>query len=73
MINRKGTIYVELPEELQTGKKKDASITISISIVGTKSIEGKKGQDFIDESMEEIGAEFKKFVKKRTKKELSGD
>lgn len=70
MINRKGTIYVQLPTELQTGKKKDASITISITIVGTKGMESKKGQEFIDSAMEDIGKDFKKFVKKRAEKEI---
>lgn len=73
MINKSGTIYVELPEELQTPKRKDASISISISITTTKDMEknsSKQIEKFIADATKEIGKDFKKFIRKRSEKML---
>ena len=66
MINKSGVIYVELPEELQTTKRKDASISISISITTTKEMEkecSKQIEKFIADATKNIGKDFKKFIK----------
>lgn len=73
MINKSGTIYVELPEELQTSKRKDASISISISITSTKEFEkssSKAFEKFIAETMKGVGKDFKKMIRKRADKIL---
>ena len=76
MINKSGTIYVELPEELLTSKRKDASISISISITTTKEMEkesSKAFEKFIAETTKDVGKEFKKLIKKRAEKMLGED
>ena len=65
MINKSGVIYVELPEELQTAKRKDASICISISITTAKEMEkecSKQIEKFIADTTKDIGKDFKKFI-----------
>ena len=70
MINRRNTVYVELPEELVGNKKtKDAKAEISISLVIPKDME-KKGAQFIDDEMDMIAKDFRSFMKKRVKKIL---
>lgn len=69
MLNRRGMVYCELPEEL-FGKKKEAKLTISIGIVVPKEMEDKKAAKFIDEQMDAVSKEFKKFIKKRSEKLL---
>ena len=76
MINKSGTIYVELPSELQTSKRKDASISISIGITTSKEMERcsiKAIEKFIAEETSQIGKDFKKFIKKRAEKMLEKD
>lgn len=73
MINKSGTIYVELPEKLQSPKRKDASITISISITSTKELEkssSKAFEKFISSTMSDVGKDFKKLIRKRAEKLL---
>ena len=76
MINRRGTIYVELPEELRTKSLKDASIAISISVTTTKPMEkesAKAIEKFITEQFNDVGKNFKKFIRKRIEKLLKED
>ena len=70
MINRRAVVYCELPEELAPGKTKEAKLTISIGMVVPKEMEGKKATEFIDNQMDEVSKEFKKFIKKRVTKLL---
>lgn len=69
MINRRGTVYFQLPEELTGGKRKDAKMEISVNMTVPKGFEN-KGTDVIDEIIDDAGEKFKKFMKKRVKKEL---
>lgn len=73
MINKSSNIYVELPQELQSAKKKDATISISITITTPKEMEkecGKAFEKFIAKSTKEVGKNFKKLVRKRAEKIL---
>lgn len=68
MINRKSNVYIKLPDTLVTGKTNEAKATISVSLVLPKSIDEKKGQKFIETTMDEFADDFKKFIKKQIKK-----
>lgn len=69
MINRRGTIYVQLPPELAGNKRKDAKMVVSVNLTVPTVFEG-KGADLIDEIIDDAGDAFKKFMKKRIKKAL---
>ena len=70
MINRRAVVYCELPEELAPGKTKEAKLTISIGMVVPKEMEGKKTMKFIDDEIDMISKDFKKFMAKRIEKLL---
>lgn len=69
MINRRGTIYVQLPPEIAGNKRKDAKMVVSVNLTVPTEFEG-KGADLIDEIIDDAGDAFKKFMKKRIKKAL---
>ncbi|WP_300943976.1 hypothetical protein [uncultured Duncaniella sp.] len=69
MINRRGTIYVQLPPELAGNKRKDAKMVVSVNLTVPTEFEG-KGADLIDEIIDDARDAFKKFMKKRIKKAL---
>ena len=70
MINRRAVVYCELPEALAPGQTQAAKLPISIGMVVPKEMEGKKATEFIDNQMDEVSKEFKKFIKKRVTKLL---
>ena len=71
MINRRGTVYVQLPPELAGSKRKDAKMEISVNLTIPKEFES-KGTDLIDDIIDNAGDDFRKFMKKRIKKALEG-
>jgi hypothetical protein len=73
MINRRATVYRQLPEELAGNKAKEAKLAISINMVVPKEMEGKKATEFIDDEIDQIAKDFKKFIDKRAQKLLDKD
>lgn len=69
MINRRNTVYYELPESLVSGKRKDAKMEMSVNLTIPKELE-KKGTKLIDRIMEEAAQEYKKFMRKQLEKLL---
>lgn len=75
-ISKKGNIYVELDESLQTNTLKDARIEVSISVTLGKKMERdstRAVEKFIAQEMDMIAKDFKKFMKKQTKKLIEVD
>lgn len=70
MLNRRTTVYKELPDELIHGKTTEAKLTISINMTIPKELEGKKATAFIDDEMSQIAKDFSKFIDKRADKVL---
>ena len=71
MINRRANFYYNLPIELTGGtKSKEAKMTVSINMVVPKEMEGKKTMKFIDDEIDMISKDFKKFMAKRIEKLL---
>ena len=69
MINRRATTYYTLPEELASGKTKEAKATFSMNLVVPKNME-KKAQKFMKEASDDFSKAFQKWMKKQIEKEL---
>ena len=65
VTTRKATHYVELPEELANGKRKDVSVTVTIHVNVPKEMENVKTDKFIRRAMDKVGEMFDDFVEKR--------
>lgn len=71
-ISKRGTAYVELPEELRTANLRDAKIEVTMTITLGKRMErdhAKSAEKFIQKRMDEIAKDFRKYIRKQCDKE----
>lgn len=69
MVNRRTTIYAQLPEGMFKPNQSEAKLSVSLNLVMPKELAGtKKTDELMADLMNACEKEFNSFIKKRLKK-----